>query len=229
MHTIKEKLIIFVKAPIPGKVKTRLARHIGMANAVLIYNAMVNDLKKNLISLKQDIIYFLNDLKYRYLLFPDDKTNFHKNKYLVKQQTGNDLGEKMINAFLTIFNEGTDHVLLIGSDIPHISGDLISHYFLELAENQAVIGPANDGGYYLIGFQKDAFFHDIFKQINWSSDKVFSQTIARIKRCNLTYYTGPVYQDLDTFTDLKEIRDQLQWEKYLIHLHKAFDKISEYF
>lgn len=225
MHFYLKKLIIFIKAPIPGKVKTRLAKDIGNTNAAIIYKAMVNDLRNNLAGCQEKIVFFLNELSYSREFFFEQNSYLKANSNIFHQQTGKNLGEKMANAFINTFNLGSDLVLLIGSDIPHISDELIRQYFVHLENHQIVIGPAKDGGYYLIGFQQDAFCHDIFRNISWSTDKVFQQTLTKIRKNKLTCYIGPVYRDLDTLSDLKEILKQEQWKKYLFHLNKKMHLI----
>ena len=97
-------------------------------------------------------------------------------------QTGDDLGERMEQAFVRVFSEGFREAILIGSDIPGLSSGTVQEAFASLAGHDAVIGPANDGGYYLIGFTRRAFYPEIFHSMPWSTPAVFRETLGRLRR-----------------------------------------------
>ena len=132
-------LIIFVKNFVPGKVKTRLAKSIGNNGALDVYKDLFDITHKE--SLKVDCtrhIYFSDSIMSTF--WPNDE------KFI---QKGTDLGEKMLNAFKKGFEQGYKNIILIGSDLPDISKDIINSGFRALNKNQTVFGPALDGGYYL--------------------------------------------------------------------------------
>ncbi len=119
------------------------------------------------------------------------------------EQTGNNLGARMRNAFLTVFREGFSRVVLVGSDIPGLTGGLILDAFLALKERGAAVGPALDGGYYMIGFQKDRFAPEAFDGITWSTETVYRETMGILLRKGLTVGVLPARRDMDTLEDLR--------------------------
>jgi uncharacterized protein len=159
-------LLFFVKNPEKGKVKSRLAAGIGDDSAVNVYKEivdhMLSTLKKGTFSL--------------YVCFsPGNAQKPIKNwlgsahRYL--PQNGKDLGERMRNGFIDGFARGYKRVVLIGSDIPDLPMKSIKEAFQALEEMDSVIGPAYDGGYYLIGFKEKAFFPHVFEGISLGNEK----------------------------------------------------------
>jgi len=120
-------------------------------------------------------------------------------------QEGNDIGERMERAFRRAFSEGASRAVLIGSDIPDLPPDLLLDAFGRLDRTGAVIGPAKDGGYYLIGFRNDAFFPGIFRGMEWSTDTVFSKTLQILEHEQREVSVLPTWQDVDTIDDLKDL------------------------
>jgi uncharacterized protein len=188
----KAILIIFYKNLVQGKVKTRLAATIGVDKAFDLYKAMVE--KTHLIShkIKVDKIVFYSDE-----ITKDDIWNNHFKKQL---QRGDDLGEKMMNAFKDAFAMGYTKAVLIGTDIPSLTEDILNNAFNKLDNNDVVIGPAYDGGYYLLGMK--VLHTSLFKDIEWSTSQVFEQTIFRIDNLNLNYSLLPQLHDIDEEKDL---------------------------
>ncbi len=193
-------LLLFVKSPIKGQVKTRLAAEIGEDFTVGLYKRFVEDL----ISLVENLDVHLELCFYP----PHTRLNFSEwlgEQYCYTPQVGDNLGERLKNAFDNAFEEGFSNVVAIGSDSP----DLPVHYLIEsfeaLPAHDAVIGPANDGGYYLIGFSKEGFIPEVFDNISWSTDSVFEQTISILKRHGRTVYLLPSWHDVDTIADLKSL------------------------
>lgn len=191
----KQALIIFVKNPVKGKVKTRLAKTIGEENAVEIYQLLLNHTRK--ISLETDC----------------DKFVFHKDnisnndlwdtKEFNKQlQHGSDLGERMKNAFNFVFNQGYQKVTIIGSDCYEIQSEDINKAFELMNKASVVIGPAYDGGYYLLGLNKK--IPDIFTNVEWSTKKVFPETVHRLNQSKTSYALLPALSDIDVEDDLPE-------------------------
>jgi rSAM/selenodomain-associated transferase 1 len=119
-------------------------------------------------------------------------------------QRGNDLGERMKDAFTQTFSEGFLKVLLVGSDIPDLSISVLDSAF-EFDEHDAVIGPAFDGGYYLIGFKNNTFLPEIFEGMSWGTGMVFRNTMEIFKRYNYKVNILPVWRDVDRFDDLKAL------------------------
>jgi rSAM/selenodomain-associated transferase 1 len=117
-------------------------------------------------------------------------------------QDGNDLGEKMANAFAAAFASGVERAVLIGTDTPDLSTKIIVRAFFALTDHDVVIGPAADGGYYLIGFRSDTFCHAVFESIPWSKASVYTTTLARLSAYGASVYRLPEWRDIDHYADL---------------------------
>ncbi len=201
-------LIVFLKYPEPGRVKTRLAKGIGDAKACAIYKLLAEGVMKTIFSKSPDMY----DV---YIFFtPSDKENeikawlksFINNdpegdvRYI--PQEGYDLGERMSYAFKQMLrNKGYKRCTIIGTDCPGIDGTLIENAFELLKERDIVIGPCRDGGYYLLGMSTLAV--DLFVNIDWSTDKVFNQTIEKTRKNNLSSGILKTLADIDTQEDIR--------------------------
>jgi len=197
MHD-RSLVLLFIKAPEKGKVKSRLSKVLGEDLALAIYKGLVQDILGTLDSGK----YF-----FRLCFYPASSWQIVKewlgNTYLYSPQQGNDLGERMENAMSRAFSDGMEKVLVIGSDVPELTGRIIAEAFNALDTNDAVLGPAFDGGYYLIGFNKSTFLPDIFHGIEWSTASVFSQTMGILKKSGHGVHILTKLTDIDTFEDLQ--------------------------
>jgi rSAM/selenodomain-associated transferase 1 len=120
-------------------------------------------------------------------------------------QKGKDLGERMSNAFRKAFDTGFKRVVLVGSDIPDLPLEVIEEAFISLKEEDAAIGPAYDGGYYLIGFKEKTFSPQVFERMAWGTERVFEDTMKVLKNLNQRVHTLPYLRDIDTVDDLKNI------------------------
>lgn len=194
-------LILFVKYPEKGKVKSRLAQHLTDNVAAGIYRNFIFDiiatLEKGSFNLR---IYF----------DPPEKEQEIKvllgKKYKYAPQSGADLGERMKNAFMQEFAAGFKRVVLIGSDFPDFPLEIILESFKAL-ENRSdtVIGPATDGGYYLIGFRQDAFCAEIFSGMDWGSASVLEKTMNILRSREHPPAVLPKWRDIDTREDLDDL------------------------
>ena len=193
----KTLVIVFVKEPKLGFVKTRLSQNMGEEFTLELYKYFVKDLVDTLKNSKYD---------FKLCAYPNlelvSKTFGEFDNFL---QEDGDLGVKMENAFMSQFTNGYDKIVLIGSDTPHISEDLFTQSFLELDKNDIVLGPSLDGGYYLIAFNKDTFINDVFHDISWSTENVLSQTTQKLHKkwlyLLLELNDIDIYEDLDAFFD----------------------------
>jgi len=193
-------VLFFIKNPQKAKVKTRLASAIGDKMAVNLYKRFLLEM---LSTLNKGTFLF-------YLCFhPEDSLKDLKNwlgeDYLYIPQIGENLGDKMKNAFIEAFSMKFKRVLLIGSDIPDLPLEFIDEAFKSLDEKDAVIGPSVDGGYYLIGFKDKTFLSRAFERIPWSTERVFDETMKVLENQKLTIHTLQPLRDIDTVEDL-EIR-----------------------
>jgi rSAM/selenodomain-associated transferase 1 len=199
----KSIILLFIKAPEKGQVKTRLAAAIGNDAAFELYRNFILDI---IDTVKK------TGCPFRICFYPPDAgeavTSWLGARYRLMPQNGNDLGERMENAFLQCFSEGAESAILIGSDIPDLVPDVLREALSSLAENDSVIGPASDGGYYLIGFKKGAFLPRIFHGIRWSEETVFQETITMLHDAALTVHRAPLWNDVDTVQDLKALYER---------------------
>lgn len=198
MSSSQNALIIFIKNPEKGKVKTRLAEGLGDEKALEIYHFLM---QKTL-----NIVTNVNCRKFVYYSEKIVKNDIWDQSDIKKKlQKGKDLGERMLNAFTEVFElEGIKNVAIIGSDCPSLSPNFIEKAFEELRFNSFVIGPAYDGGYYLLAMRQ--LRYEIFEKMIWSTDRVLSETLKKINKMVKTYYLLPPLPDIDTKDD---------WENYL--------------
>ena len=186
-------LIIFIKNPVKGKVKTRLAATIGDDLALKIYQKLISNTLNMVKSVAADkFIYFSDSI---------DETIGYVNSPVHKEvQSGNDLGEKMNNAFAQLFKSGYKQVVIVGTDCPGINENILEKAFLELDNNDVVIGPATDGGYYLLGIKE--IHNHLFEKIAWSTSTVLHSTIEKCKINKWSYTLLTALSDVDEEKDL---------------------------
>jgi hypothetical protein len=186
----KNLLIVFVKNIILGKVKTRLAKTIGDVGAFNIYYELFSITEKASQKVNVDRHIYFSDV-----IIPSKWENDEK-----FVQEGNDLGEKMQHAFQEGFNQGYDNIILIGSDLPNISKEIIDSGFESLANNDVVFGPAEDGGYYLIGMSH--MNTSIFEDKPWSQSALLEVTLSQLTKQEKSVGLIQTLNDIDTFEDL---------------------------
>ncbi|MDP4284757.1 MAG: TIGR04282 family arsenosugar biosynthesis glycosyltransferase [Bacteroidota bacterium] len=194
---MREAVLIFVKNLIPGQVKTRLAATIGNEAALNIYGELLQHTNHITQSLDAAKIVF-------YSSYIEEHDYWHIKDFKKQIQEGNDLGERMQHAFTSAFEEGYEKAVIMGSDCPGINEEIIKSAFVTLNKCDVAIGPASDGGYYLLGMKK--LHAGLFKDVEWSTDVVLSQTIDRCRRSDLSYILLPVLDDVDEEKDLKYMK-----------------------
>ncbi len=131
--------------------------------------------------------------------------NWAGDKFKFYSQQGNELGSRMINAFNIVFKAGFRKVIIIGTDAPSINSQLILDAFESLNDHECVIGPSPDGGYYLLGL--GSMQNNLFKNITWSTNSVFNDTIQQLKHNNSDYLILQKLRDIDIMQDL------IEWSK----------------
>lgn len=190
---MNEHLIIFVKNPELGKVKTRLAAAIGDEQALKIY--------RKLLQITHDQTLPIQGLKHVCYTDHVDENDIWEAKEYKKHVQGNgDLGEKMLGALQGVFDRGAEKMVIIGSDCPQLTTEHLETAFEKLDKYDLVIGPAKDGGYYLIGMKVPLPM--LFKNKEWSTDSVFADTILDVMDMGLSYFRLPELSDVDTIYDL---------------------------
>ncbi|MFV1882993.1 MAG: TIGR04282 family arsenosugar biosynthesis glycosyltransferase [Balneola sp.] len=192
---------VFIKNPEKGKVKTRLAATLGDEEAVRVYKLLLSYTRG--VVLKMEV-----QKEVWYSGFIDYEDEWDGNVFSKKLQRGQDLGERMKEAFKKSFEEGSSkYVVLIGSDCAELTQEILEEAFRKLKTNELVLGPAEDGGYYLIGMSK--FLPDIFDEIEWSTRQVFSKTISKAEQAGLNFALLPELSDVDTVEDWEKAKEKL--------------------
>ncbi|MFT7299441.1 MAG: rSAM/selenodomain-associated transferase 1 [Sphingobacteriales bacterium] len=186
-------LIIFVKNPIKGHVKTRLAKDIGDENALEVYLYLMNHTREVAKSLKVTRNLFYDTT----ILENDDWSSADFDKYL---QYNGDLGERMAFAFKETFAQGFKKVVIVGSDCPYLDPFIVNKAYEKLEKSDVVIGPTFDGGYYMLGMT--GFIPELFQKVPWSTEEVFETTKGIIESLGKTIALMPLLSDVDHKEDL---------------------------
>ena len=189
----KERIIIFTRNPELGKVKSRLAQTVGDHAALEIYKFLVAHTRKITCDLAVDKVVYYSE-------YIAENDQWGPKRYTKALQVGSDLGMCMKNAFKDSFEKGYEKVVIIGSDIYDLGQQDIEEAFKQLDSNDYVIGPAQDGGYYLLGMK--SLNTEVFKNINWGTDTVFSNTL-RILEGNAVHQLDE-RNDVDYYEDIKD-------------------------
>ena len=188
----KNLIITFTRNPELGKVKTRLAKTIGEASALAIYIKLLEHTESVLRNIDSDkAVYY--SVKIR------ENDLWDSNIYQKHQQFGDDLGIRMQNAFKAGFDTGYNKIVIVGSDLHDLQPKHITQAFEALDKNDVTIGPAEDGGYYLLGMK--TLHKDVFENKNWGTETVFDDTIKNLK--NESVFLLEQLNDVDTYEDIK--------------------------
>lgn len=193
-RTSKKAIIIFTRNPELGKVKTRLAKTVGDESALSIYKFLLKhtvDITKNL---NVDKYVFYSETIHR-----DDMWDM--NIFRKKLQEGNDLGERMENAFAEILGMGYEKVLIVGSDIYELTQKNIETAYDALQTSHFVVGPAKDGGYYLLGMRE--LKPEVFLNKDWGTDTVLEDTLKDLK--HEKYILLAEMSDVDYYEDIRNV------------------------
>ncbi|MEH6406970.1 MAG: TIGR04282 family arsenosugar biosynthesis glycosyltransferase [Leeuwenhoekiella sp.] len=187
-------LIIFTRNPELGKCKTRLAATTGDESALEIYKFLL----QHTVSISEDLEV---DKQVHYSVKVRENDIWNPSVYTKKQQQGEDLGARMNHAFKQAFDEGYKRVIIIGSDMFDLSQQDIELAFKELGDHNFVIGPAEDGGYYLFGMK--SLNSSVFLNKKWGTDTVLAETLEDLKTENIKQLE--VRNDVDYYEDIKDI------------------------
>ncbi len=207
--TMKNRLIIFTRYPQPGKAKTRLIPALGAEGAADLQRQMTEhtlDAMRPLVEKGVGVQVLFDGAEAGEMI-----QWLGEDLDLVPQGEG-DLGDRMRRAFSGFFETGVERVVVIGTDCPSLDSENVTEAFDLLEENTIVIGPATDGGYYLIGIRSDApgwLYELVFQNIPWGTDQVFNVTV------NALAETGLDLGLLDEKADVDEPEDLVHWENVL--------------
>lgn len=186
-------LLIFVKHPIKGQVKTRLAKGIGEEKALSVYQALLAYTAEMVQDVQADkVVFYGNQLPERDL--------WSEAGYARYLQEGPDLGVRMAQAFQWGFQQGYTKIQIIGSDNPDLTTHIIEEGYAALDTSAVSLGPAEDGGYYLLGMK--TFIPSLFVQKQWSTETVLEATVNDLVEAQLSYHLLPTLNDVDTLEDL---------------------------
>jgi len=190
---MKKLLMVFVKNQIPGHVKTRLAASIGVDEAIKVY--------KFLLCYTESVVKQVEvEVEVWYSEFVNSDDLWSGTGVIKKIQTSGNLGEKMSHAFRKGFEKGYDKIVVIGSDCHQLKAIHIENAFQKLIGSDVVVGPSEDGGYYLLGMKR---LHPvIFKDKSWSRNTLYNETLTAIAGENLSVSSLEVLNDIDTIEDL---------------------------
>ncbi len=191
-------VIVFAKVPVAGRVKTRLLPELADDEAADLYTAFLRDTLTQCAGLKADV---------RLYLAPSEAaldTSIVPDGVSLHEQAGDDLGKRMAQAFLETFAAGYERVTIIGSDHPTLPRAFLQHAFDSLNDFRSfVIGPAEDGGYYLLGMND--FIPDIFRDMEYSHADVFRQTLETLPPTGIDITILPMWYDVDTPDDIARL------------------------
>ena len=202
----KDLLIIFTRNPELGKCKTRLAATVGNQTALNIYNFLLG----HTVSITQKlnvtkVVYYSEEI------WEDDVWN--TKDFTKKLQKGIDLGERMTHAFEDGFKTGFDKICIIGSDMYDLSQEDIENAFSKLDNHDFVIGPADDGGYYLLGMKR--LLKELFRDKAWGTGNVLKHTLENLE--DKDYTMLDTRNDVDLYEDIEDIE---AFQPFLKHLKK---------
>ena len=201
-------LVIFAKNPVPGAVKTRLHARYTPTQAAAIYRAFVLDTVDAAMQARVDL---------RCVAFDPPGAEVELGDlagpgWVLFAQVSGDLGERMYLAARHCFDLGARRVVVLGTDVPSLPPSRIDRAFELLEANEIVLGPSMDGGYYLVGLSRPV--REIFRDIAWSTARVFAQTLERARAAGLAVGVLPSWHDVDTPRQLDYLVDHAR-----AHLH----------
>ncbi len=187
-------LIIFVRHPELGKVKTRLAKVVGDEKALTVYKQLLKHTHQITLPLAcRKFVYYAEEVIEHDL--------WSSQGFTKRKQSGKDLGERMNNAFKELFDQGFRKVMIIGSDCYQLQTEILQEAIDFLSIKEVLIGPTFDGGYYLLG--TNYFIPELFADKTWSTDQVTSQTLKNVERLNLSHHLLVQLHDVDEAADLE--------------------------
>ena len=195
---ISEKLIVFTRYPEPGITKTRLIPVLGKVGAANLHRLMAQRtiarslFLQNSRQLSVEIHHTGGSQQQMQDWFGTD--------LIYQNQIDGDLGARMAAAFQNSFNSGVDKVAIIGTDCPDLKAEILAQAFDQLSDRDLVLGPAKDGGYYLIGLRRS--IPELFDGINWGTSEVFACTRAIAQKLDLNIAYLPTLADIDRPEDL---------------------------
>lgn len=188
-------LLLFARYPVAGKVKSRLGPRYTPAEALALHRALLADS----LDLLNDAAARSSAAPFLYLSEPgelDAELSGRLGAAYLAVQKGLDLGARLAGAFEERFSAGFRQVVVLGSDSPHLPPERVVRAFEEMEKQQVVVGPARDGGYYLIGATR--LHLELFREIPWGTAQVYRETVRRARKEGITLASLPAWDDVDT-------------------------------
>lgn len=195
MHS--DALLLMVKNPIPGKTKTRLAADVGDERALEIYHQLMAHTQRQARAIEHVSRYL------HYSDHVDTHDDWPGRDFIKMVQIGEDLGERMALAFDRAFARHHRRVVVIGSDCPELTTEILRQAFAALETHEVVIGPTTDGGYYLLGLRNPQT--TLFAGMTWSVDTVYEETMKRAAARGLSVKALPELSDVDYLEDYERL------------------------
>lgn len=195
-------LIIFVKNQVKGKVKTRLAETVGNEQALRIYKKLIDYTGSVADAVTADRQVWYSDF-----IAKEDLWEESESEYAKKLQKGSGLGERIQHSFRQAFNDGYAKVVIIGSDCAELTSEILELAYKELEDHDLVVGPSEDGGYYLLGMNK--YYGQLFEGIQWSTPQVLPQTLEIAGKLDLSIHLLPELNDVDKEEDWLAVKEKL--------------------
>jgi len=193
----RRTVIVFLRAPELGRVKTRLALEMAPADVLALYRCFVHDTLATVTAAGATPVLCIHPPEAL-----ETVTAEFAPGHEAFPQKGADLGQRMASAFVHVFAAGRSQALLVGTDIPHLPAGVYREALIALERHPVVIGPAADGGYYLIGFRNDSFTPTVFEGMPWGADDVFRRTCSALADHGMAPYRLASYRDMDTLSDV---------------------------
>jgi rSAM/selenodomain-associated transferase 1 len=192
-----DAILVFVRAPEPGRVKTRLAAEIGDAAALRVYRRLAEHAVEEARALASDAVVRIH---YTPAAGGDAVAAWLGAGPIYLPQEDADLGTRMRLAFAAAFAAGHRRVVIIGSDLPDLTTDVLWEAFRLLESHAVVLGPAADGGYYLLGMRE--MVPGVFDDVPWSTERVLDATLARLRAAGCEPAMLETLRDVDRAADL---------------------------
>jgi rSAM/selenodomain-associated transferase 1 len=207
----QQRLLVFARLPEPGKVKTRLAAEVGDARALAVYEAMLREVLGTIGASTPE-----TEIEMLWPPTPAASGALLRRafgQHATAMQTGATLGDRLSMAFSErFFFHRTEKIVAIGVDDPLLPRELLDHAFALLDSCEYVVGPAEDGGYYLIGCRALSFEPEVFRGIAWGTPAVLAETIRKIAATGRTCAVLPQRSDIDTAEDLERYARATGWQ-----------------
>jgi rSAM/selenodomain-associated transferase 1 len=212
----RQSLIIFVRSPRDKQVKSRLAATLGGEFATDFYRLCAEHVIREtgrMLSGVQRYIFYASQEEGRAV------RRWLGHRFYFRAQSGGELGDRIEHAFRTVFNHGSEKAVIVATDVPDLTHNIMDRALKALDNCDLVIGPSHDGGYYLLGMKR--LYSELFKNIPWSTGHVCEETLLRVKARGLFSHILPSLRDIDTEDDLR------QWLMSRGHRDRWVDKLAQ--